>query len=212
MVTLISKIAFKITKRNYVKVIVLHFFMLFCFLGHSQGIPPPLGSDSNWDAHSVLITIPEVALLDLESNTGTVVTLNPSVPTDAGSSLIFPVIDNSIWLNYSSLVGSVTEPSRNITVQISSGTVPSGTNLKIVAGLDSGNGDGMMGVPVGSLLLSNEAQNIISNIGSSYTGNGVNKGHNLEYMLDLLPDTGAYGLLDFDYNDILIVTFTLTDF
>ena len=179
---------------------------------YGQGnIPPPTGTDSNTAEHNAILTIPEVALLDLEAASGTTVVLNPSVPTEAGMALSFPVVDSNIWLNYSSIVGSVSEPLRNIDVQISSGTVPAGTALMVMATSDSGNGDGLMGVPSSTIVLSNLNQNIITNIGSAYTGDGITKGHNLQYTLDLLSSTGSYGLLDFDFNETLVLTYTLSD-
>lgn len=195
---------------NGFKVILL-LFMTFSFSGYSQGIPPPVGSDSNMDEHNAVIVIPEVALLDIEGANGSTVSLNPTAPTEAGLAVSFPVTDSSLWLNYSSIIGSITEPSRTIIAQISSGVVPAGTSLKLVATNDAGSGDGLMGLPTTEISLSTVAQNLITGIGSAYTGDGMNRGHNLQYTLDLLPSAGAYGLLDFDFNETLVITFTLTD-
>lgn len=181
------------------------------FISHSQGIPPPVGADANYEQHNVIITVPEVALLYLEAANGTTVTLNPSVPTEAGLALTFHVVNSTMWLNYSSVIGSISEPSRNITAQITSGAVPAGTSLKVGLGADVGTGDGLMGLPTAPITLSNISQNVIVGIGSAYTGGGINKGHNLQYTLDILPDAGAYGLLDFNFNEVLVVTYTLTD-
>lgn len=167
--------------------------------------------DSNQDAHSVVIGIPEVALLDLEAANGTTITLGPSAPVEAGEAVDFNSVDNSIWINYSSIVGSVTEPSRNVAVQITSGTVPTGTELSVLAASDSGNGDGTMGAPTAAVVLTSTAQNIITGIGSAYTGNGVNKGHNLSYALNLSSAAGSYALLDFDNSDTVVITYTLSD-
>lgn len=198
--------------KNYIRLFLLLLFFATYFTSYSQSIPPPLGADTNYSEHSAIITIPEVALLDLEATNGTTVSLNPSVPTEAGLALSFPVTDTSLWLNYSSIKGSNTDSSRNVTAQITSGTVPAGTSLKIVVSTDSGNGDGLMGAPSAPIALTNVAQNVITGIGSAYTGNGINKGHNLQYTLDLLPSAGAYGLLDFDFNETLVITYTLTDY
>jgi hypothetical protein len=198
--------------RSYIQLFLLILFLAGNFTSYSQAIPPPLGADTNFDDHNAMITIPEVALLDLEAINGTTVALNPSVPTEAGLALSFPVTDASIWLNYSSIIGSNTESSRNVTAQITSGVVPAGTSLKIAVASDSGNGDGLTGAPSSPIVLTNVAQNVITGIGSAYTGNGVNKGHNLQYTLDLLPSAGAYALLDFDFNETLVITYTLTDY
>jgi len=178
--------------------------------GYAQLTPPP-GMDSNSQTQNVVIAMPEVALLDLEATAGTVINLNPTTPTEAGLAVAFPAIDNSIWMNYSSIVGSTTEPSRNVTVQITSGTVPSGTILEVLASADAGSGDGTMGAPAEAVTLSNNSQNIITGIGSAYTGDGVSKGHNLSYTLDLASAAGSYALLDFDDSSTLEITYTLSD-
>ena len=170
-----------------------------------------LAQDTNNATHDVVIQIPEVALLDLESDTGDAITLGPTAPTEAGEAVTFPAQDNSIWLNYSSIVGSLSEPSRNISVQITTGVTPAGTILSVTAGTDAGGGDGNVGSPVEEVVLSNEVQDIITNIGSSYTGDGVNKGHNLLYSLNLSPEAGSYALLDFDNSEAIEITYTLSD-
>lgn len=167
--------------------------------------------DSNQDSHNVVIGIPEVALLDLEASNGTSITLGPTAPTEAGMAVDFNAVDNSIWINYSSIVGSVTEPSRNVSVQITSGTVPAGTELTVLAAADAGSGDGTMGTPTPAITLSSTAQNIITGIGSAYTGDGVNKGHNLSYALNLASASGSYAQLDFDNSDTVVITYTLSD-
>lgn len=167
--------------------------------------------DSNQDAHNVVIGIPEVALLDLEAVNGTSITLGPTAPVEAGNAVDFNSVDNSIWINYSSIIGSTTEPSRNVAVQITSGTVPAGTELSVLAASDAGNGDGTMGSPTPTVVLTSTAQNIITGIGSAYTGNGVNKGHNLSYALNLSSAAGSYAQLDFDNSDTVVITYTLSD-
>ena len=149
-------------------------------------------------------------ILDLEATAGTAISLGPTAPTEAGLPLAFPDTDNTIWLNYSSVIGSVTEPTRTVTAQISSGAVPGGTVIKVVAAADAGNGDGTMGTAASEVTLSGVAQNVITGIGSAYTGDGVSNGHNLTYTLDL--DSGAsYADLDFDDSTTLSITYTLSD-
>ena len=167
--------------------------------------------DSNQDAHNVVIGIPEVALLDLEAANGTSITLGPTAPVEAGNAVEFNSTNNSIWINYSSIIGSTTEPSRNVAVQITSGTVPSGTQLSVLAAAAAGSGDGTLGAPTSAVVLTSTAQNIITGIGSAYTGNGVNNGHNLSYALNLSTSAGSYAQLDFDNSDTVVITYTLSD-
>jgi hypothetical protein len=163
--------------------------------------------ESNSSAsHDVTISIPEVALLDLEG--ASTITLAPTAPEEAGLGLSFAsATDNSVWVNYSSVVGS--GENRSVNAKIS-GTVPSGLQLKVSAGSYSGNGKGTTGTASGQIVLSGTDQELISSIGSGYTGNGTNNGHNLTYQLDLDPDGENYQNLMHGDTEIT-VTYTLTD-
>ena len=168
--------------------------------------------DDHDDVHNLVINIPEVALLDLESAGDKTITMGPEAPKEAGDALDFSNQTNAdLWINYTSVVGSKSEPSRDITVQITSGTVPSGMVLSVSSAKDAGMGDGQMGTPGEVITLDATAQQIISGIGSSYTGNGVMKGHQLSYNLALDSKKGAYASLDYDQANTLAITYTLTD-
>ena len=169
--------------------------------------------DTNEDFHTVTIGIPEVALLDLESATGTDITLNGTAPSEAGEAMVFNAKNSDIWINYSSIVGSKSDPSRNVTVQITDGQVPDGLVLSVVAAQDAGKGDGTMGkAEKDAIALSTKkADKIIDGVGSAYTGNGANKGHNLTYTLTLDSNKGSYAKVDFDQAQTLSITYTLSD-
>lgn len=170
------------------------------------------GQDDNTAIQNVVVSVPEVALLDLESASGTTLQLSPEAPQEAGMAVDFSNQTKAgIWINYSSIVNSRTEPGRNITVQITSGSVPQGMTLSVVAGQDAGMGDGQMGKAAGNINLTNKSQNIITGVGSAYTGNGVAKGHQLTYSLSLENAKGAYASLDFDQSNSVAITYTLTD-
>ena len=157
-------------------------------------------------AHNVSINIPEVALLDLEG--GSSITLTPDVPTEAGEAFDFSAAtDNSIWVNYSSIVASGN--SRSVTAAITSGTVPTGLLLKVAASGYSGTGQGTMGSAGSELTLSGAAQNLVTGIGSCYTGNGANNGHQLTYQLELASASDYDELVQ--GNTSITVTYTLTE-
>ncbi len=166
--------------------------------------------DTTNDSHSVNISIPEVAILDLEASAGTAITLGGTAPTEAGEAVVFGGTDDSIWLNYSSIIGS-TETTRDISVAITAGTLPGGMALKVVASDDAGNGDGSMGNPTSEVSLTNSAQQIITGIGSAYTADGVSNGHQLTYTLDVDTASGSYADLNFDESTALTITYTLSD-
>ena len=167
-------------------------------------------NDSNSDAHDVVINIPEVALVDVEGTNKTI-TLSPEAPTEAGEFLDFSnATDNSLWLNYSSVIGSKTEASRNVTVAITNGYVPSGMELYLTAGAIS-TGKGQTGESAGKVKLSNTATNVVTGIGTCYTDNGENAGHQLTYALQLADEQDAVASIDFDEATTLTITYTLTD-
>ena len=179
-------------------------FFLFMFIGNVQA------QDEQTQGHTVTINIPEVVLLDLEAAGSGSIILTPESPNTAGLQLDFTnVINNELWINYSSIVGGNTEPKRTVNVAVT-GTIPDGVNIKVSASNDVGKGSGAVGIPLGEITLSNEAQAIITGIGSCFTGDGINKGHRLTYSLELKsPD--SYAALDYEQSRELTVTYTLSD-
>ena len=164
------------------------------------------------DDHTVQITIPEVAILDLEASGGTSIVLAVTAPTEAGLPVSFAnAVDSTVWINYSSIVGSTTEPSRTVSAKISAGTVPGGMLLKVTAAADAGNGDGTVGSSAGQITLSGSNQTVVSGIGSCYTGDGANNGHALYYALELNGAGGSYANIDFDDATTLTVLYTISN-
>ena len=162
--------------------------------------------DTNTDSHDISISIPELALLDLEG--GPSVSLSPALPTEAGDAFDFSgATDNSTWANYSSIVASGT--ARRVTAAITAGAVPAGLALKVTAGSYSGSGKGALGASAGQITLSSTAQDVVTGIGSSYTGNGVSNGHNLAYALELTSADDYDQLVQ--TNATVTITYTLTD-
>ncbi|MDO9038142.1 MAG: hypothetical protein Q7U59_07335, partial [Lutibacter sp.] len=100
-------------------------------------------NDSQEAAHLVTISIPQVALLDLEAPSGaTDITLNGTAPTEAGLPMAFgaAATNATIWMNYSSIVkGALLS---NVSVAITGGTVPSGLKLTVLASAASADGAG----------------------------------------------------------------------
>lgn len=166
--------------------------------------------DTNSDGHDVSIKIPEVALLDIEPANNSI-TLSPEAPTEAGNFLDFSnATDNSLWINYSSVVGSKSDPSRKVTVAITNGRVPEGMEL-YVAAAKAKSGKGKLGEPTDKVKVSSTAKEIITGIGSCYTENGEQFGHQLTYNLKLSDDAEAVKNIDFDQANTITITYTLTD-
>lgn len=171
-----------------------------------------MAQDVDNDNHDMQLDVPSVAIVDLESATGTTIYLGPTAPTEAGNPLDFSSQTNSgIWLNYSSVKSTSQFPTRDIEVAITSGPLPNGISLTVLASPYSGSGDGTMGNPTGPVTLSNAPQAIINGIGSCYTGDGVNNGHNLIYTLNLAGGAGSYAALDSDNSNTIQITYTISD-
>jgi hypothetical protein len=136
--------------------------------------------DTNTDGHTITISIPEVALVDIEPAATKNITLGFTAPTEAGNPIIPSAANNTLWLNYSS-IKSVADPSRNVSVKLNA-VIP-GVDVHVTAAAATGSGAGTLGTSAGLLTLSAADQTIISGIGSAYTGNGTNNGHNLTYAL-----------------------------
>ena len=170
--------------------------------------------DSKIATHLVTITVPQIALLDLEVASGTTdVTLAGTAPTEAGLPMTFgtAATNATIWMNYSSIVKGAL--LRNVSVAITNGTVPSGLKLTVEASAASADGKGTLGTASSELILTNVAQSIVTGIGSSYTGNLATKGRSLTYKLNYATDEATdYAALRFvDLAAPLTITYTLTD-
>ena len=127
--------------------------------------------DNYYVESKINIRIPEVALLDLESENSSSILLTPSSPTEAGEALNFiNISDASVWINYSSILGSGLSSGREVSAVIE-GNIPNGVLLKLNVSADNGYGAGKIGIPTNAIILSSQPQSIIKNIGSCYKQN-----------------------------------------
>lgn len=149
--------------------------------------------DSNTDNHTIGITIPGLAIVDIEPAASKNITMAFTAPTEAGQPLIVPLANNTLWLNYSAIK---TATNLNYKVGVKLTALINGVDIKVQAGAPGGSGDGELGTAAGELTLTTADQNIITAIGSSYTGNGANNGHNLTYNLAYGSILGAANYAD----------------
>lgn len=152
---------------------------------------------------NVGVTLPEIALLDIEPN-NSAVSLELKMPTEAGTFVKSTQQSNAKWINYSSAVS--VGRTRNVFVQIEYGSVPSGTVVKVQASGASG-GKGALGISGGTVTLSGSPQRIIQGIGGAATGNGANFGHALTYFLEV----SNVSQLDFNASGTVGIIYTLID-
>jgi hypothetical protein len=127
-------------------------------------------TDDNDDAHSVAVTVPSFAILDIEPAANKNITLAFTKPDEAGLAIVAPSND-ALWLNYSSIL--TTSTTRTISVSLSSPIT--GFDLSVTAAAADGQSSGgALGQTTGApVVLTTSGQNLITGIGSSYTGDGV---------------------------------------
>jgi len=167
--------------------------------------------DSNTDNHTISISIPEVALVDIEPAAAKNIVMGFTAPIEAGLPLVAPTNNSTLWLNYSS-IKSTADATRIVSVRLDA-LIP-GVDINLTAAAAAGAGGGELGVPNGSsLTLTAADQTIISGIGSAFTGDGVSNGHNLTYALALGNGTSvaAYEDLEATTTAIATVTYTISD-
>lgn len=162
------------------------------------------------------VKIPQISIMDIETGQPSPdIILQVLSPSEAG---LAPSTSydgaNSVWLNYTSITNGSSSSNgtkKDILVRISNGQLPSGVLLQLKAYEATNNGKGKKGNPKSeTLVVSNSDQGIIGNIESSFTGNGVGKGHLVEYSL--IIDEDEFGGMDASLNDTEItITYTLSD-
>ncbi|WP_229244201.1 hypothetical protein [Emticicia sp. CRIBPO] len=171
-----------------------------CLVG--LGLTTSFAQDTNTDNHTVTITIPEVALLDLETTGSKSFTMAFVAPDEAGSKITAPTATTTTWLNYSSIVAIGTTR----TVTVAADVLVGGVDIKVSAAAPAGGG-GALGGAAGPLTLTTTATALITSIGSCWTGTGNTSGHQLTYELALKSD---YESLKHGAKPV-VVTYTLTD-
>lgn len=168
-----------------------------------SGIKTISAQNKNTTEMALTVSIPAVALIDFEGSNHKIVFRS----TNQVDQIINPSTDNSIWLNYTSIVQSGS--SNYITVHISSGQLPPESSVNIEVTDDVGAGSGKIGIasPV-QIELSMYPQSIITDIGSCFTGRGIEKGHQLTYSWNNIDDYSAsrHSKTEFE----ITVTYTIT--
>ncbi len=175
--------------------------LLLCFILYGQG--------NSQFSHGLSIRVPKIISLNIEPN-GAAVTLNALAPIEAGDPLDLSDTDNSLWLNYSTIAGNGPNSKRSVLVS-ADGTLPVGLLVRVQALPIKSNGNGQPGTPGDIVTFTDVNTNytLINNIGTSYTGRGQNFGHQLIYSL--ARTDASYGLLNFDSDYSMVVTYTLSE-
>lgn len=180
--------------------------MAILLVGNLTAVQAQDNNDTETDNHDVSIVIPNFAILDVEPEATASISLEADEPTEAGTALNFTNATNTdLWLNYSSIVAA--SETRKITVETSAAT-PAGLELKVTAAAYAGtDGGGTTGSPTAEVTLSTTATDIVTGIGSCYTGDGNTNGHNLSYSLN--ADDANYGDIVSTAGTTITVTYTI---
>ncbi|QIA09788.1 hypothetical protein [Draconibacterium halophilum] len=164
--------------------------------------------DKDKAEHNIKVGIPSYSLVGISSDA--TIALMPAAPETAGQGLDFDVesaSDNSVWLNYSSIIKS---SANSISVSMKGDNLPNGVTIELVAAEDAGKGKGDIGkTEKKTIVLSGDSQPVVTNIKNCYTGTGSSSGHQLTYTLKMDETSENYKALtakDFDTT----ITYTIT--
>lgn len=164
---------------------------------------------SQWEEGqiSVRLSIPEIALVDIEPGSNNSIDFNIIPSTESGnSSQTHESTNESLWINYSSALANP-QNSRKIVAEISQGVLPEGILLYLQASRYVGMGDGKLGHSSGKIELTNQPKPLITDIGSCYTGEGINNGHLLKFSIEISNYSKIYAIEESDLN----ILYTITD-
>lgn len=151
-------------------------------------------------------SIPAIALLDFSAPEIRTISFGNSSEANSIEQVITRSTGDNTWINYSSIVRPGL--TNYITVEISTGYLPSDVDLLLYVSQDNGAGSGTLGTACGVIKLNYSPQVIISNIGSCYTGKGMYKGHRLRYEWKN-GESYNHSLMT-DQSNIISVTYTIS--
>ena len=166
----------------------------------------PLFAQWNSQSLNVRFSIPEVAMVDLESDASFVEFEIEASSEPGGEPTIRKRTNNNIWINYTSAIRQ-SGNKRSINVEISEGFAPAGTAFYIEASQASAFGSVNQGISAGKVQVQKNPRPIITDIGSCYTGDGVNNGHELRYYFEITD----FNKLQSAVTQVFTVMYTITD-
>lgn len=164
--------------------------------------------DTFEDSHTIGITIPAVALVDIEPAGSKNIEMDFKAPTEAGLALESPDVDATLWLNYS-FIPTQTGKSASVSVAIDA-VNPKFDVIVQAAGATGSSSGGTLGTSAtGAITLTASPQDLVTGIGASYTGDGANNGHNLTYSVNTV--SGSYSTILATDNPTVTVTYTISE-
>ena len=190
---------------------------VFLTFGVSNVVKATVDVDGNSATHDVGITIPQLALVDVEDANGdeSNVSFTPDATDlvlEAGGALSFSSLSKTMYLQYTSIIGTGEGVSNKVSAVMETGyDLPSGLSLKLTtaAAVTGGTKKGTTGTGQGEITLSTTSADIVTGIGTCYTGTEGAYGHELTYKLDFAGDDAAYNALKHKAYSAT-VTYTIT--
>lgn len=161
------------------------------------------GVDTNIASTTVTLGVPEVALLKTTSG---VINLT-LVHQDAGMSVETSKSDSTARLLISSVITSTT---RTLSAKISTGSVPAGTHLSLVALPPNSNFVGVSGTLSAQVTLDGTDRPVVTGIGTCYSGTTAFDGFPLKFTFGLDLNPATYGSLRANAGVQVVVTLTLS--
>lgn len=152
---------------------------------------------------NITLELADLALIATNSSTISLA-LQSTVPGES----LKPDSNSTLFLRISSLVP--TGKTRKITARVSGGAIPSGTQLSLSsASCTTSNSAGQVGTAITTpILLNTLDQNLITGIGSCYTGTGSTDGYQLTFKWSLSNITNYGQIISSSYN--VVISFTIT--
>ncbi len=157
-------------------------------------------------AHALNISISSYSMIGL-AGSNQALAFEASAAEVAGDKVVFTQSSGStsLWLNYSAIAEG--ENTYKVTAKVT-GDAHDGLDVKVNVSSASTGGAGETGTGAGEIILTSTESDVVTGIGSCYTGAGEELGHELTYSVSANED---------NYGDIaasspsLIVTYTITD-
>lgn len=159
---------------------------------------------TNQASNTISLGMPEVLLL--KSNTPSInLTLSPQ---EAGQAVEQSKSDSTARILISSVVAG--SQTRNLSASVTSGAVPPGTFLKVIAMTPNNAFVGTMGSLGSEVELDATSKNVITGIGTCYSGTASDDGYVLKYTFGVLTAQGSYELIRASAGTEVTVTLTLS--
>ena len=180
-------------------------FILFfaCFEAKAQDVPiEPVNTGSNTANATLILGVTEVSLVKASEG---VINLQLN-QRDAGMSIETSKSDSTARLLMSSVIS--TDARRVLSAKITSGIVPPGTQLKLVALQPNANFVGDFGTLSSPVTIGDVDMPIVTGIATCYSGTDPSDGFPLKFIYAL--DEGSYGSIRAQSGGQVVVTLTLT--